>query len=240
MAYTGPDLSSLLDYGLNQGTPITQLGQKENDLLNLVRQLDPNASWKWQDNSGSSNEGGTQAASNYVLDFDHTKLPTALPGSPEHQQGTDLRGIMGSSGEVFGMTSLKDPESYASNNLLHPEYQWDTPYGRMTDTRNVRQDTSAMDTVFKFAPMLILSLATLGGGGSLLGGLSSALNASGASGFQSLLGSSLPGLLQSGANGNFNFGSLAGMLGSMAGLPSWMRPLISTGTNALINGRKGP
>lgn len=165
MAYTGPNLTPLLNYGLNQENPITSLGQNENELLDLVRQLDPNASWKYQDNSGSSNEGGGSAANNWVLDFDNTKLPTALPGSPQHQQGTNMLGLINSSGLVQGMTSLNDPDSYASNNLLYPQFQWDTPYGQMTPSFNVREDTSFMDTVFKVAPWLI------GGLGGLMAGL---------------------------------------------------------------------
>lgn len=240
MAYDGPDLSPLLQYGLNQTTPITSLGEEQNRLLELARQFDPDASWKYQDNSGSSNEGGSQAASNYVLDFDHTKFPTALPGSPEHRQGSNMTGLLNSTGEVMGMTSLADPDSYASNNVLDSRYELDTPYGRMTPSRNIREDTSAMDSVFQYAPMAILALATLGSGAPFMSGLSGALGASGATGMEAILGQLMPGLLQSGANGRLNYGSLANIIARMAGAPGWAGSLASAGTNYLTNGRKGP
>ncbi len=235
-----PDLSMLRDYGLNQTNPISELGQKENDLLAMVRQFDPNASWKFQDNSGSSNEGGSRAANTYVLDFDQSKFPDARPpGSAPRKEG-DLRGVLGSSGELFGTTSLHDPDSYANNNLINPEYAWDSPYGRVTDTRNVKHDTGPADMVFKFAPMLIMALATMGAGAPALAGLSGAVTASGGTAFEAMLAQALPGILQNASNGSFNYGTLASILGQQAGLPSWANTALSTGTNLAINNGKKP
>ena len=241
MAYDGPDLSELLQYGLNQGTPITELGDEQQRLLDTVKQIDPNASWKWQDNSGSSNEGGNQAASNWVLDFDHTKFPTASPGGKPHEEGGDLRGMMLSSGDLAGTQYLGthgNMDAFKGDSLIRPEYQWDTPYGQVTDSRNVHNDRTFMDSVFQYAPMAIMALATMGAGAPLMSGVGGAITAGGGSTLESILASLGPGFLDSASHGNINYGTIANMLSRLAGAPSWLGSLASQGTNYLTGGKK--
>lgn len=233
-------LEDMMRYGLGQQTPTTSIGDNENQLLEMLRQYDPNASWKYQDNSGSSNEGGGSAANTYVLDFDQTKLPKAPNWKGEDTMVLNSANQLMNNFQYMGNGKDDDPYKFAADGLRNENLQWDTPYGRMTDSRNVINDPTLMDSVYQWAPMIIMSLATLGAGAPLMSGLSGAFSASGAGALESTLGSLLPGMLDGASRGNFNWGSLAGAAGSLAGLPSWLRPLLSQGTNALINNRKGP
>jgi hypothetical protein len=95
-------LEDLIRYGRGEfsqtnslGGEITSLGERENALLEQVRQYDPNANWRFQDNSASTGEDGRSLANSWVLDFDHTKLPEI-----KDDEGVK-RGYIGSSGGIF-------------------------------------------------------------------------------------------------------------------------------------------
>lgn len=98
-------LEDLIRYGRGEfsqtdslGGEITSIGQRENDLLEQIRKFDPNANWRYQDNTASSTEGNSGPANTWVLDFDHTKVPEI-----KDNDGVK-RGYIGSSGSIFDDT----------------------------------------------------------------------------------------------------------------------------------------
>src|SRR5574343_430495 len=114
-------LDELLRYGRGEfsqtntlGGPITSLGEREQALLDEIRKYDPNATWRYLDNSGSSNEGGGSNPNSYVLDFDHSKLPRITDNT-----GTE-RGLVTSSGGLLG--NGKPGQSLAFRGEVDPRW----------------------------------------------------------------------------------------------------------------------
>lgn len=114
-------LEDLIRYGRGEfsqtnslGGAVTSLGDRENDLLEQVRKYDPNAKWRFLDNSGSTNEGGGTQANTWVLDFDQSKLPKIKDGN-----GKDL-GYLSSSGGLSSKLAYRgdvDPKWSSYFNL---------------------------------------------------------------------------------------------------------------------------
>jgi hypothetical protein len=229
------NLAGLFDYQSQQAQgPITSLGTEQQALLEQIRKFDPNAQWKYNDFSGSSNEGGQVAQNTYSLDFDQGKLPNA--------GGTRTNEAMpafNSAGQAQGIQSL-NPGQF-NGRLFNDNVAWDSDYGRVTDSRNVN-DTSPTDALYRLAPMLIMAIATAGAGAGLMGGLGGAATASGGTALEAALAQMMPGLLQSGASGGLNGQSLLSrflpVIGQQLGIPSWGTSL---GQLALgqVGGRNG-
>lgn len=215
-----PGLSDLFAYGTNQmgnNGVITSLGQRENDLLNEIRKYDPNASWSWMDNSSSSNEGGSYAPSTYILNFDQSKLPD--PGGPArvNQDGQNVYRGFSSGGSAMGIHSL-DPQ-YNPNGiprLLNDNFKWNSPYGEITDNRNIYHKKDMWGQILPMIPMVAAMIAS--------GGTLSPLASLFVNGTRSLASGS-----------GINLGSILGAAGSYFGLPGWASGAINYGSNFLAN-----
>lgn len=204
--------------------PITSIGQEQAALLDQIRKYDPNANWRFQDNSGSTNEGGQSAANTYVLDFDQSKLPSA--------GGSSRYTPFNSAGQAQGIQSLNQGQANENIRLFNDQRTWDSPeYGHLTDSRNV-DDRTSLDPLFQYAPMVIGGIAGLAGAGGSLAGLFGGGN----SWFNAL-----NGLLQAGSRGSLDgvgvLSRLLPIVGQQFGLPSWGTTL---GQLALNGARKGP
>lgn len=229
------DLSDLLRYGRGEfgtgpGDPfVTELGQREQDLLNQIREYDPDATWRWQDNSGSSNESGWTTPSGYVLDFDQTKLPSI--GDSGKPFVTSAGQIMdkytpldlGSEGTPWEhmFTNVDDDRMYDPHNTI------DSPYGRITDNRNLKPKERGFNWG-ALAPMLIGGLAALPTGGLSLGMLGNSL--------MSIFNGAMN--ISNGANPLQALGNTAaGFIPGLAGIPPGiLSQLTSMGIRTAING----
>ena len=234
-------LDELLRYGRGEfsqtntlGGPITSLGEREQALLDEIRKYDPNATWRYLDNSGSSNEGGGSNPNSYVLDFDHSKLPRITDNT-----GTE-RGLVTSSGGLLG--NGKPGQSLAFRGEVDPRWNdWFNLDDNKLQSKGVRwTDDVYGDMSFgarkkesfnwgSLAPMLVALAASAGTGGASLGLLGNLMYGLG------------PTLAETSANGG-NLGRTllnagAGFIPGLAGLPPGIASqLASLGIRTAMNG----
>lgn len=189
------------------GQATFELGDKESEILSLIQKFDKDAKWE-KVAAAQQGEGGNINPEHYDLIFDQSKLPKNMLGQTQ----------IGSSGTILNTEYLGahgEDENWKKENLVKPEMVWfDENYGYQTLPQNHKFETGAMDQVFKFAPMIIASIATMGAGGALMAGLGGAITASGGSAIEAAIAQSMMAITQ---GGGLNFKSGGGILGALLG-----------------------
>jgi len=169
--------------------------------LARVKQFDPNASISYRFES-LGGEGGGQPK--WTVNFDRDKLP-ALGGDAQAAQGKGAR-LAGFGG--YGAENL-----YNKDNVV-----WDENYGALTDNRNIDTRKTDDEGLMKYAPLVVMALATMGAAAPAL--------AAGAGFMEAVGGASLgaagnamfaaPGVINNINNGNY-LGAGASILGAGLG-----------------------
>jgi hypothetical protein len=203
-----PKLQSFLDYFRSgyDGNSMTQEvydAYKGDDMLNLLKEFDPDASWSYNDNTTGGGEGGPSGQGAYVLNYNASKLPKSKYGS-----FLDVKPVK------EGTEVYDDKYTYDDEN-----------YGKVTHYKNVKKPKDPMWT--KLAPLVVgmggpmvgAALAGAGIGGAA--GLTSAVTGSGMSGAAGgALGKGISGAVKAlpGAGRSIAGGDWRGLAGSAAGM----------------------
>ncbi len=190
-----------------------QYGQ---DFLRQLQQYDPSAHFQAQQTYGG--EGG-DSGTTYTLQYDPSKLPNGgAPGMVDMNQGAyaGLRNDPNASygGHLFDSNAVsKDPNGY----------------GTVTSPRNMNVAADeAPDAIARYAPMIVMALATMGAGAPLLSALGGGGGAmTGAN--MGVAGINAVRALANGGGVQSLIPAAISMGGSALGVPSYATSLLNTG-----------